>query len=205
MARARRIIYNGNQNTSVDYIPYLNGQKRWAYYNGIRIPHWVWAAKRPTSAMTSNTAPSPYVADRSSRYGPKYEAFKAFNNAIDGTYDAWVADSTDQTNPWIQLKMDTGLKSIYIVLKNRVRGSLVNGVKSATIYGSDNGSTLTQIGTISGRNGASSGLVTTHYCNNHNDSYQYVRLVVHDWDRRGQSTDRYLAVGEIEVYGKLAQ
>jgi hypothetical protein len=101
--------------------------------------------------------------------------------------------------------MDTGLKSIYIVLKNRLRSSLVNGVKSATIYGSDNGSTLVQIGSISGRDGATSALSTTHYCTNHNDSYQYVRLIVHDWDRRGQSTDRYLAIGEIEVYGKLAQ
>jgi hypothetical protein len=204
MARARRIIYNGNQNTSVDYIPYLNEQKRWAYYNGIRIPHWVWAAKRPTSAMTSNTAPSPFEVTRSSRYGAAYEAYCAFDNKNSDAY-GWVADSTDQTNPWIQLKMDTGLKSIYIVLKNRLRSSLVNGVKSATIYGSDNGSTLVQIGSISGRDGATSALSTTHYCTNHNDSYQYVRLIVHDWDRRGQSTDRYLAIGEIEVYGKLAQ
>jgi hypothetical protein len=204
VARAKRIIYNGNDNTSTDYIPYIGGVQQWAYYNGIRIPHWIQAAKRPTSAMTSNTAPSPFVANRSSRYGPDYEAFKAFDNQNTDAY-GWVAESADQTDPWIELKMDIGLKSIYIVLKNRVRGSLVNGVKSATIYGSDDGSSLVQIGSISGRDGTTSGLVTTHYCNNHNDSYQYVRLVVHDWDRRGLSTDRYLAVGEIEVYGKLAQ
>jgi len=201
--RAKRIIYNGNQNTSTDYIPLVNGQQLWAYVNGVRIPHWVAAAKRPTVNMTSNTTPAPYVADRSSRYGPNYEAWKAFNTDIADQYGGWVSDSTDP-QPWIQLRMDVGLKNIYIVIKNRQRSTLVNGAKAGIIYGSDDGANLVQIGSFSGRNGATSALATTHYCNNYNDSYQYVRLVITDWERKGMSTDKYMAIGELEVYGKIA-
>lgn len=202
MARARRIIYNGNANNGVDYKPMISGSQRWAYVGGIRIPIWVTATTQPASAMTSNTAPSPYVCSYSSRYTSSYTGHLAFNKSYSNAY-GWVADSSD-TAPWITLKMAVALKDIKVTIYNRTRSSLVNGWKAFKVDGSDNGSTWTQIGSFSGRNGATSALGTTHTCTNYNDSYLYVRFRISDWERRTSSTDKYCAVGEIYINGAYA-
>lgn len=203
MALARRIIYNGNASNSVDYIPLISGAQRFAYVNGIRIPHWV-SNTQPASAMTSASAPSPYAVTASSMYTSSYAPYLAFNKSYSNA-NGWVAGSTDQTSPWIMLDMGAGnvLKNISVRIYNRTRSSLVNGPKAGVVQGSDNGSSFTQIGSFSGWSGTGSGaLGGTVVCNNYNATYRYVRIVFSDWVGRGNSSDKYLAVGEIYIDGK---
>lgn len=201
MARAKRIIYAGNANGPDDFIPIVGGVANHAYPGGVRIPWWQGVDWRPTSAMTSNSAPSPFVVTRSSVYGSSYEAWKAFNKSYSDAY-GWVTDSTDQTQPWITLKLDVPLKNIVTHVYNRTRDSLVNGWKTFYVDGSDDGVTWYQIGGWSGRDGVTSGAGSAHSCTNYNDHFQYVRWRVTDWDRRGASTNKYCAIGELYVTGK---
>ena len=196
--RAKRIIYNGNQNTGVDYIPYVGGAAQYAYVGGVRIPHWTAAAKRPTVNMTVNNTPAPYVALASSENGAaRYQAWAAFSG--NNTY-GWTT-AANQANAWIQIKLDKPLKSVTVTLQNR-SSSPVAGAISGGIFGSDNGtaSSWTRIALFSGRNGTTASASTTVVCDNHNDAYQYIRVYVGDWDTK--SSGGYLSIGQISINGK---
>lgn len=203
------LISNGTD-FNTDYIPYVDTGSAWveAHLNVdsgsafVQIPNWKAAAKRPTSAMTSNSAPSPFVALASSEYSSNYATWKAFNIDYSDAY-GWAAANDDLT-PWIQLKMDAALKNISVVIKNRTRASLVNGPIAGTVYGSDNGSAWTAIGSFSGRAGSTSAYVSTVACANVNDAYQYVRIALSDWAGKGDGTNQYCAIGEIEISGRYA-
>jgi hypothetical protein len=97
------------------------------------------------------------------------------------------------------------VKNITITLVNRTRATLVNGVIAATLYGSDNGSTWVSIGSISGRDGATSAYSSNHTCTNYNDTYTYFRITPSNWARKGLGTDQYCGIGELYIYGKTAQ
>ncbi len=205
----RNFVNNGSWNTSDDYVPYVHNGSGWVkthacVNNGstwIQIPNWEYTGNDyPLSALTSNTAPSPYSCSASSQYSSTYAPWKAFNKSYSDA-NGWAGTNTD-TAPWIRLYFAVPLKNIYIQLYNRTRASLVNGVISATIQGSDNGSTWTTIGTISGRNGTSSAYGSTHYCNNYDNTYTWIQLVITDWANRNASTDKYVSIGEIYIYGK---
>ena len=201
MASAKRIILNGNGSTSVDYIPYVNGVKCHAYVGGVQIPWWEKGSKRPTVTMTANTTGS-FTASASSEYSRSYAAWKAFDNSYSNAY-GWASKATDKS-PWIQIKLDVPMKDITVTIYNRTRSSLVNGPISGTIYGSDNGSSLTSIGSFSGRSGTTSAGSSTITCNNHSQAYQYVRVSVSNWANKTASSNNYLSIGEIYINGKVA-
>ena len=211
MPAKRNFLNTGSWNTSVDYIPWINDGGVWkethAWVNAggvwTEMPNWKSAGPYPLSAMTANNAPSPYVAACSSEYSSGYTAWRAFNKSND-TATGWAA-AEGRSSDWISLYFGTPLKNIRITLYNRTRASLVNGVIAATIQGSNDGSAWTNIGTISGRDGDTSALGTTHDCNNYNDTYTYIRLNITDWNNKNASADDYVAIGEIYVYGKAAQ
>src|SRR5574344_632930 len=85
MARAKRIIYNGNANGPDDFIPIVGGVANHVYPGGVRIPWWQGVDWRPTSAMTSNSAPSPFVVTRSSVYNSSYEALIHIGDRLSNT------------------------------------------------------------------------------------------------------------------------
>lgn len=205
MARARRIIYAGNANGPDDFIPVVGGAQQHAYPGGVRIPWWIGTGDswRPTSVMTSETAPSPYVVNYSSRYSSSYTGYLAFNKNFSTAY-GWATDPTDQTQPWITLKMDVALKNIVTHVYNRTRSSSVNGWKTFYVDGSDDGSTWYQIGAFSDRDGSTSGAGSAHSCTNYNDAFQYVRWRITDWVGRGGASNKYCAIGELYVGGKYA-
>lgn len=207
MAHARRLIYNGNLDTSADYRPIVGGVEKRIYIAGTneRIPYWVDAnAWYPQSFanMTGYTTPSPYHAWASSEYSSSYQAWRAFNGSFGDAY-GWVAASAD-TAPWLSFSMTTPLKDVYFDIYNRTRSSLVNGPISGDLIASDYDGGYVQIGTFSGLPGATSGAGTRVTCWNHNDAFTFFRFRFTNWSRKDQSTDKYLAVGEIYIRGKIA-
>lgn len=208
----RRIFLKsgGTWSTSVDRLPYRRIGGVWTLCHlyqrisgtWVLFPNWTAAGDYPLSALTSNTAPSPYVAAASSQYSSTYAPWKAFNKSY-ADANGWAALNTD-TSPWVSLYFAEPLKDIYITLYNRTRASLVNGIIAATIQGSSDGSSWATIGSISGRDGVTSAYGSTHYCNNDDVAYSYIKLVITDWDRRAASTDKYATIGELYIYGKKA-
>lgn len=64
---------------------------------------------------------------------------------------------------------------------------------------------VAQIGSISGRDGATSAAASSHACDNYNNTYKYFRITPTNWSRKGLGTDQYCAIGELYIYGDTAQ
>lgn len=69
------------------------------------------ATQYPTSAMTSNSAPSPLVASASSEFSASFAAWKAFDNSV-ATGSDWVvstaADGSGVTDEWLKIDLGSG-------------------------------------------------------------------------------------------------
>jgi hypothetical protein len=159
------------------------------------------ARTRPLTAMTSNSAPSPLAAAASSENSSSYAAWKAYNRDYSDAY-GWVSASADAA-PWIYHKMDIALKNIKLTLRNRTRAGLVNGVITADVYGSNNGTSWTKIGEIgtanaspaTARDGVTSGGGATQYLFFHETPYLYVRINPLTWYQDSGTT--YVSIGEV--------
>ncbi len=148
---------------------------------------------RPAAAMTSASSQG-CVASASSENSTSYAAWKAFNKSNSDAY-GWASKQVD-SNKWIQLKMDVALTNITVTIANRAgSSSIVNGIVSGTIQGSNDGSTWVNLCTISGRDGATVGKASIHECSNET-AYSYIRI------KSASSTNNsYVAVGEITIKG----
>lgn len=151
----------------------------------------------PTVALTADSS-NGYVASASTANSTSYAAWKAFDKTYSNAY-GWVSKETD-TSPYVQLKLPNALKIAKVSIANRTHASLVNGVIAATIQGSNNGSDWETIGTITGRDGATSGLLTDHECTG--AAYQYVRIKPTNWKNKN-ADEKYVAIGEIYIAGYL--
>ncbi len=153
----------------------------------------------PTVALNANSS-NGYVVSASTENSNSYAAWRAFNKSYGDRY-GWVSKtrSTDGS-PYIQIKLPSAQKITKISLANRTF-SIVNGVIAATVMGSTDGSSWTTICSISGRNGATSGLLTEHECTDTGVAYQYVRIKPTNWTNYNNSTtsDRYVSIGEIYI------
>lgn len=58
--------------------------------------------------MTSNTAPSPYVASGSGSYSTTYDPFKAFDNSPTGS-GWWNLSQTPYTTAWVQIDLGSAV------------------------------------------------------------------------------------------------
>lgn len=208
MSVPKNCIWNGGG--WVDAIPYVWNGAAWVMahsnvWNGggwVQIPNWEWSGPYPSAAMTANNAPSPFLVERSSIYSSGYEGYKAFNQSYSDAI-GWAATGTD-SSPWIRCKFATPLRSIMITLCNRTRSSMVNGVIDSGIYGSNDGINWTQIGSISGRDGGTSAYASNHWCWNSEDTYTWLQLSPTNWANKTASSDKYVAIGEIYIYGLQA-
>ena len=208
MSVAKNCVWNGSG--WADAIPHVWNGSAWVkthtnVWNGsgwVQIPNWESNGPYPGVPMTSNTAPSPFTVQRSSIYSSGYEGYKAFNQDYSDAV-GWAATGTD-TSPWIRCCFATSLRSIRIRLCNRTRSSLVNGVIDAVISGSNDGTNWTQIGSIAGRDGGTSAYASDHYCWNSEDTYSWVQLSPTNWVNKTASGDKYVAIGEIYIYGLKA-
>ncbi len=202
MATAKRIIYNGNQNTGVDYKPAGGQNGKHAVVSGVEIPIWVDNGAEKQPVMTSNSAPSPHTASASSRYSTSYDYYECWDGYHGDATNAWASASAQSAPGWTACYIEAALKDIQVIIYNRTRSSLVNGPVTGKLYGSDNGSSWAQIGTFS-RSGSASGAGTTHVCTtnytSYNNTYKWIKVQIDTW--YGGS---YIAIGEIMVKGAIA-
>lgn len=147
---------------------------------------------RPATAMSSNTSGG-YVVTASSEYSSNFAAWKAFNKSNSDSY-CW-ATAYEDTNRWIQIKLDIPLNHVTVTITNRNHGSLVNGIIDGEILGSGDGSEWKTLCTITGRDGATSGLSTTHYCDV-DGTFEYFRIKA-----KKVYNDTNVAIGEISIKG----
>ena len=206
--RAKRIIYNGNENTGVDYIPYIGGMPQYAYVGGVRIPHWTAITRQPSPKITAQPTGSTginggYVSGNyriycSTTNNPNsYGAWRAFNGTNTDIY-GW-ASGGESAGAWIGILLPVPVKSAVVSIYNRISPSIVYGPNAVSVYGSD-AVTLSGalIGTGTGNGNTSGGLITV-VCNNHNDSYRFFRIVA-----TATAQTAFVAIGQIYIDGKQA-
>lgn len=154
----------------------------------------------PEAAMTSNSSQG-CVVSSSSKNSSAYDPWKAFDKSYSNNY-GWAskAYSTD-SSPYIQIKLPQAIHITRVSIANRTWTSKINGVIAGSILGSTDGSTWTTIHTITGRDGATSGLLTMHECTDTEVAYQYVRVKPTNWTNRSASSDNYVSIGEIYING----
>ena len=215
MASVKRLIYNGNTYTHTDYIPVVNGVDSWAVVNGVVIPWWVASAQQPATKFDEQPSGSTgvnggYTANGYTIYcsttinANSYGVWRAFDG-ININANGW-ASKNDDTSPWVAIKLTQPLKSITVTIYNRVRSSIVNGPIAGTIEGLDSiTGTSTVIGSFSGKSGSTSAAGFSVICNNYNDAYQVVKINLTNWAGKGDSSNNYIAIGEIYIDGKYAK
>lgn len=221
------IYLNGNKANSVIANSLI--MKR-VFFNGNTVfPDLTDSGSRPASAMTSNSAPSPYIAYYSSVYSSTYAAWKAFQNKIDTR--GWASCSNNNGKvAWIALDLGAGIymRDVIVRLWNR-NNTNVNGANNITIYGTNStpsngtGSTVTTmpasaqaLGTFTGLSGSTASRAyvldtvghTTSNCTRSTSNvamsqangYRYIIISSTSWDQAGGT---YLAIGRINIEGKI--
>ena len=199
------------------------------FFNGVSVfPNLTTAVTQPSSAMTSNTAPSPYKAYYSSVYSSNYAAWKAFQNKIDTR--GWASCSANSgKTAWIALDLGSGkyIRDVVVKLWNR-NNKNVNGPNNITIYGTNStptngtgstGTTMpsaTPLGVFTGLSGSTSSRAyildtvgnTTSNCtrstsyieNSQKEGYRYIIISSTSWNQAGGT---YLSIGCIKIDGKF--
>lgn len=140
--------------------------------------------------MTAETSQS-CTATCSSSYGSSYYAYKAFDKS---NSTCW-ASSKNATGPWLQLQMPQALYNITITITNRSSGTIAAPL-TGEIWGSNDGTNYTQIGTYSRTDATAASASTTHACNNQ-VAYSYIKVCVGTWN----NSDSYAAIGELGISG----
>lgn len=167
------------------------------------ITPYIWAVPTtrhayPETGMTAASSQS-CVASTNSTYGSSYPVWRCFDRS---TTTVPYASSTSASSLWVQLQMPKPLYSVKVTITNRNdRSDNIRGPIAGTIQGSNDGSTFTQIGSFSGRDGATQRGQSTITCTNSTTAYKYIRVNVTDWYPSGNNT--YCAIGEIEISGYL--
>jgi hypothetical protein len=119
--------------------------------------------------MTTNTAPSPYVASANSENAGTYLAFKAFD-ANDATY--WLTSHLATTG-W--LKIDLGVSHRVIKYRMQRIGTIVNP-KNWTFEGSATGAFAGEETVLDTQTGVTSNGAWVDYSFNNTTAYRYYRL-----------------------------
>lgn len=164
--------------------------------NQVSSEIYVWKTTNPTTyyyppaAMTANSSQGCAVS--ASSVNSSYPVYQAFNKTNSTLYSG-----NSKTPPgWIQITMPKALYNIKVTIQNRASstsGAPVDGI----IYGSnDGGTTLTQIGSFSGRDHTAS-FINTITCTNTTVAYNTVRLHVTSW----YSSTSNLVIGDMYVSG----
>jgi F5/8 type C domain-containing protein len=131
--------------------------------------------------MSSNTAPSPYVASASSAYTSS-DAFNAFNFSTSsssaglafGHYWIGTGGGTD----WLQIDLGSGTTKILGVydIQVNVIPEPNRAPKNWTMQGSNNGTTWTTVDTRISETAWLSGQVRSYTCATQTTAYRYFRL-----------------------------
>ena len=127
----------------------------------------------PTSPMTSNVLPSPFVASASTEYTASYKAWNAFENAVGSTYWASASSGLPAT-----LEIDVGSVNAGVPISYFVSNNFNNNATNPatwTFQGSNDNSWSTTLDTRSGQ-GSATGTGTSYTLTGSTVSYRYFRL-----------------------------
>ena len=127
----------------------------------------------PTSPMTSNVLPSPFVASASTEYTASYKAWNAFKNAVGSTYWASASSGLPAT-----LEIDVGSVNAGVPISYFVSNNFNNNATNPatwTFQGSNDNSSWTTLDTRSGQ-GSATGTGTSYTLTGSTVSYRYFRL-----------------------------
>ena len=145
----------------------------------------------PEAAMTSWFSQGCFACASSD--STSYSAWRAFDKNAANNWASVV--NTSDPQPWIQITIPRPLYNISVQINND--SGTAKGPVAGIIYGSNNnGSTLTQIGSFSGRDPAKN-VSTTHQCNNSTIAYDTIRITVTTLASGATNVD----IGEIYISG----
>ena len=144
----------------------------------------------PEAAMTGHISQGCFVTASTEDGG--YNAYMAFDKNAGNN---WASTADYDSQPWIQITIPRPLYNISVQINND--SGTAKGPVAGIIYGSNNnGLTLTQIGSFSGRDPAKS-VSTTHQCNNTTTAYDTIRIKVTTMASGATNVD----IGEIYISG----
>ena len=93
----------------------------------------------PTTPMTSNTAPSPYVASSDHQTSASYAAYEAFDNVAGGVGSSWWnLSSPSYPDSWVQIDVGSNIQIASFRLNPPNNASYISG-DGWLIYSSDTG------------------------------------------------------------------
>lgn len=98
-----------------------------------------------TPVMTSNRTPSPYVASGSSLLSANYDYYKAFNNTLIDSSDAWANNGT--VSGWLKFDfgIPTNIDAFSIYARDEVATPVATAPKQFTLLGSNDDLNFTVI------------------------------------------------------------
>jgi hypothetical protein len=147
-----------------------------------------------THAMTSNTAPSPYISVASTELSSTYGAYKAFDyDEAGGDATYWCANTS--TGTLRQYTSTYFIPSSYVVESSSANASTY-APKNWTFECSTDGTNWTTCGTETNQTGWSNSEQRSYNCTNVQGQYRYFRLNI-----TANNTGTYVAVGEFYVTG----
>jgi len=131
----------------------LNGNPNFMLLGELKIMDG--ATEHPTSAMTSNSAPSPYVATESAYDGNP--AYKAFNKVTAGGDQYWNSGTTSAAEITLDVGSGNEFSPSSFKVKSHDLSSILNSnPKDFTLQGSNNETDWDVIWTITGETSWSS-------------------------------------------------
>ena len=146
---------------------------------------------RPEKAMDSDTQDGMVVS--ASSWKSTNPVHLAFDKSVD---DGWVPKQTD-TEPWIQIRLDTPLSDIKVFVYSRST-SYYSHPASGSIMGSNDGETWFTLKEFSGWTQVLGGLCGTVECENE-EAYAFVRLIITGYASVTDET----SIGYIELTGDV--
>jgi len=149
--------------------------------------------------MSSNSAPSPFVAAASSNY-PSYDPYHAFDGAVGGG-QYWIG--TGSGTDWLSLDLGSGNATIlvtYSIQANTIPEP-TRSPKNWTMQGSNDNSTWTTVDTRTNETSWSSGEVRTYTCATQTTAYRYFRVNI--TANNGDAT--YTDIGELSLFGSVTR
>lgn len=149
------------------------------------------AVNRPLYPMTDYTSDG-CTASASSENGSA-KAFKAFNS---NSSDYWRSNGNGASS-WIQLELDVAIKNISVSVFSTKSSKYKYSPTAGKVYGSNDGSAWTEIGSYSGWTAKKNTCLGTVECGNA-DTYSYVRLAITAVNRDYTN----VAIGYITISGE---
>ena len=167
----------------------------WTTYSGQTAINY-WTEENLVPLMNSNSQDG-YIASANSIWGATTDACKAFNRAVNGSYDSWQSGNTTNgnaecTDTWVQIQLPSAKVCNYFTLTPRedYQNCKPRTPRAFTIEGSNNGTTWTVL-----LNVADGGQYSTAQSWNidNTTAYLYYRINI----TKTYEANQYISIGEL--------